>query len=76
MSRQGKWECVLKIDEFSRKVLEIDAESGEDVEAKFEGEEIILKASTISKLRGLLNSYLRLLKVIEEVKKIGKGEGN
>ncbi|GEM_PF-5235749 len=69
MSRQDKkYKAILFCNKFQSKILSIDAEKN----VKINENKISVNADTLGKLRGILNSYLRLMRVIEEVRKIGR----
>lgn len=71
MSKRFRWRGEIKYeDNIIRKVLEVDVDKER---VKFKNGKIILEENSISKFRGLINSYLRLIKLILEVKDIGKG---
>lgn len=73
MSKQYDWIGEIRYkDNLLKKVLEVDKEETEDVRVEFEDKRIIFMANSISKFRGLVNSYLRLMKLILEVEEIGR----
>ncbi len=77
MSRQFEIEGEIRgIDKDTEKILRIDAEKRDDVWVEIENGKIIMKANSLSKFRGLVNTYLRLMYVIREVEKIGRGKNN
>lgn len=71
MSKRFSWSGEIEYRyDIIRKVLEVDAD-GERVE--FKNGRMILREDSISRFRGLINSYLRLIRLILEVKDVGKG---